>query len=371
MTLLANRTEILLKAIFQLSKSGNNESEGEDFYDCSTQERRFAIADGVAEYPFSNLWAKSLVTGLVATAPFQFLETEADLIEWLEPMQTAWKKLVDWQNPTANMAETGALSTLLGVQFLDPEPVSLLPETKAADTEMRWQAFAVGNSCLFQIRNNQLRYSFPLTRSDQFGNSPMLLSSIANKNQQIWRHFRYCEEICSLSDLFFLMSGSLAQWFLAECEAGRKPWENLYHLQTQDDFNYLIMSLRNSGQIYDDDVTLLTIQLGKDDIGIAEPMNYLTTEMPSASAMADFAVAESPAQALTASEQRGSTFLIREKGEKEREAPETIDSKANPEAKQAQFQAPQFRSLDQPSVLKQIGKSIIGLLGKKEKEDEE
>jgi hypothetical protein len=284
------------------------------------------------------------------------------------------------------MSDTGALSTLLGVQFLDPEPVSLLPETKAADTEMRWQALAIGNSCLFQVRNNQLRYSFPLSRSDQFGNYHMLVSSFANKNPQIWRHFRYCEEICSSKDLFFLMTGSLAQWFLSECEAGRKPWENLYHLQTQEDFNYLIMSLRNSGQIYDDDITLLTIQLGADDVGIAQPMSYLTTEMPHAQTMpaAEIPVAVTTPHAAVAQEQKGSTFLVREKGKKGEkteksektrshekvESAESTESKASPEAK-PQFQAPQFRSLDQPSVLKQIGKSIIGLLGKKEKEDEE
>jgi hypothetical protein len=146
------------------------------------------------------------------------------------------------------------------------------------------------------------------------------------------------------------------------------------------------MSLRNSGQIYDDDITLLTIQLGADDVGIAQPMSYLTTEMPHAQTMpaAEIPVAVTTPHAAVAQEQKGSTFLVREKGKKGEkteksektrshekvESAESTESKASPEAK-PQFQAPQFRSLDQPSVLKQIGKSIIGLLGKKEKEDEE
>ena len=57
--------------------------------------------------------------------------------------------------------------------------------------------------------------------------------------------------------------------------------------------------------------------------------------------------------------QKGSTFVVRENKELE-----------SVEVKNTDIRAPQFRSLDQPSVLKKLGKSIIGLLGKKEDQEE-
>jgi len=347
-TLLANKTEIVIKNIFQLSKSGNSESEYEDACDYSIEERRFAISDGATESSFANLWAKSLVTGLVATAPFQFLETEADLLEWLEPLQNTWRKMIDWQNLpwfAADKAEAGAFATLLGIQFLDPELVSLLPETKPVDEEMRWQAIAIGDSCLFQVRQNQLASSFPLNSSKQFSNSPILLASSVSKNQQVWRNFHHCKEVCYENDLFFLMTDALAQWFLTEYEQGRKPWVSLYHLQGEEDFQNFITGLRNSGQLRNDDVTLLTIQLGNGDLGLVETISE---------------------ELAGETKEHTPTFIVKDsKDSKDFDTAKTtqLDSKLT------DVKAPQFRSLDQPSVLKQIGKSIIGLLGKKEEED--
>ena len=356
MALLVNKTELLLKAAFQVLKAGSNENDCNNAYDYSLEEQRFAIADGWAESFFSHLWAKTLVTGLVATAPFQFLESEQDLVEWLEPIQTAWRKIIEWESPQidSNQAEIGAFSTLLGMQLLAPEPVSLLPETKPADEQMRWQAIAVGNSCVFQIRRDHLNYAFPLSRSDQFNNS-MLISSVASKNQQIWRQFHQCQEICYETDLFFLMTSSLAKWFLLEYEAGRKPWAELYYLESQNKFQSFIASLRNSGQILNNDVTLLTFQLGKDEISISPPSHNTVDNF-------DRGLINNP---LAADSQKTTSFLLKESSKNKDREVETAKDKPM----QQGIKPPQFNSLDQPSVLKQIGKSIIGLLGKKENEE--
>ncbi|KAF0248785.1 MAG: hypothetical protein FD167_1810, partial [bacterium] len=227
-----------------------------------------------------------------------------------------------------------------------------LPETKPADEQMRWQAMAVGNSCLFQIRRDHLNYAFPLNRSDQFNNSTFI-SSITNKNQQIWRQFHQCQEICYETDLFFLMTDSLAKWFLLEYEAGRKPWAELYYLESQDEFQSFITNLRNASQILNNDVTLLTFQLGRDEISISPP-SYNTVNNVNSD------LASSP---LATDSQKATTFLGKESPKNKQV--ETAKHKPI----QQEVKPPQFNSLDQPSVLKQIGKSIIGLLGKKENEE--
>ncbi|MBI4854027.1 MAG: hypothetical protein HY819_19710 [Acidobacteria bacterium] len=362
MSLLANRTELLLKSVFQVSKSGNNTNEYNNVYDYSLEEQRFAIADGIGESFYSRLWAKTLVTGLVATAPFQFLESEQDLVEWLEPMQMTWKKIVEWeQSPqiASHQLESGTFSTLLGLQLLDPEPVSPLPGTKPADEQMRWQAIAIGNSCLFQIRRDHLNYAFPLNSSNQFNSNSSSISSVASKNQQIWRQFHHCQEICYETDTFFLMTESLAQWFLLEYEQERKPWAELYYLQDQEDFQDFITNLRNSGKIRNTDVTLLTFQLGKEDVSIA-PANYSGVET------VDSSLLTTPLSVDPQDNQLGTTFLVKEQSKTNSRESKTDKHKTE---KQPTIKPPQFGSLDQPSVLKQIGKSIIGLLGKKEDEE--
>lgn len=369
MALLVNKTELLLKAAFQISKP----NDGENFdnaYDYSIEDQRFAIADSTNKSFFSHLWAKSLVTGLVATAPFQFLESEQDLVEWLEPLQNAWGKIIEWeQSPqiASTQLEIGAFSSLLGMQLLDPEPVSLLPETKPADSQMRWQAIAIGNNCLFQIRRDHLNFAFPLNNSEQFKTQPTLISSVASKNTQIWRHFHQCQEICYETDLFFLMTASLAEWFLLEYEQGKKPWADLYHLESQEDFQMFITNLRNSGKIRSTDIALLTFQVGKEEISIS-PDNYRAENIDSnlVTTLLDNTGTDQNATSSATDSQKGTTFLVKESSK----GKDSETTKQHKSVKQG-VKPPQFSSLDQPSVLKQIGKSIIGLLGKKEKEDEE
>lgn len=358
MTLLANKPELLLKNAFQVSKFGADTNTYDSACDYSLEEQRFAIADSKGESFYSRLWTKTLVTGLVSTAPFQFLESEADLVEWLEPLQMAWKKIIEWeQSPqiASSQMETGAFSTLLGLQILEPEPVSLLPGTKPADEQMRWQAIAIGSSCLFQIRRDHLNSAFPLNSSEQFNNTPQI-SSVANKNQQVWRQFYQCQDICYETDIFLLMTESLAQWFLLEYEQGRKPWAELYHLQNQEEFQNFITNLRNSGKIRSEGITLLTFQIGNDDISIS-PANYNVVETVEVNSFTAPLASES---------QQGTTFSLKEPSDKDKES-QTGKHKSAQKA----IKPPQFGSLEQPSVLKQIGKSIIGLLGKKENEEED
>jgi hypothetical protein len=376
---IAYKTELLLKNAFQVSKFANDPGSYDSIYDYSLEEQRFAIADSASESLYSRLWAKTLATGLVATAPFQFLESEQDLVEWLEPMQMAWKKIIEWeQSPqiASNQVEVGSLSSLLGLQILEPEPVSPLPGSKPADEQMRWQAFAIGNNCLFQIRRNHLNAAFPISHSSEFA-SVQLISSTPNKNQQIWRQFHQCQDVCYETDVFLLMNDSLAQWFLIEFEQGRKPWADLYHLQTQEEFQNFVTELKNSGRLRSTDVTLLTFQIGQDDISIS-PANFNVEVEHVEHILTNTVDTNSLTTPLSADAQKGTTFLVKEASKaKEREPKEPKEPKeprestAKHKAVQKAIKPPQFSSLDQPSMLKQISKSIIGFLGKKEGENEE
>jgi hypothetical protein len=124
----------------------------------------------------------------------------------------------------------------------------------------RWRAFAVGDSCIFQVRRDQLIRSFPISRSDDFTNTPWFLASTSEKNLQT-AMAQWAEGDCAPGDLFLLMTDALAQWFLASWEHGARPWAELVNLESEDAFGKFVLSLRRDGRLRNDDTTLLVVSL--------------------------------------------------------------------------------------------------------------
>src|SRR6185369_17172238 len=88
---------------------------------------------------------------------------------------------------------------------------------------LRWHALAIGDSCLFQVRDGRLFESFPLCRAVEFNSRPVLVSSNPTSNERVWEEVYYKEGDTQPEDLFFLATDALSQWFLAEHESGGKP----------------------------------------------------------------------------------------------------------------------------------------------------
>lgn len=224
-------------------KSGNTASEYEDAYAVEPASQRFAVADGASETSFARQWAELLVDRFVHEPP-----TLEMLREWVAPMQATWAganqpKATAWYAEAK--ARDGAFSSLLGVAL----------------QEGRWRALAVGDSCLFVVRAGKLQRAFPLATAAEFNNRPVLLSSVARANQQVWSEVRVDEgELCA-KDQLLLMTDALAQWFLAEAEMGRRPWSALARAQSQEAFAAFVDLLRHGGALRNDDTTLVRIEM--------------------------------------------------------------------------------------------------------------
>src|SRR5262249_61659804 len=122
---------------------------------------RGAGPGGARETSFARQWAELLVEGFVQEAP-----SAAELHDWASPLQAKWAegqqgKATAWY--AERKAQDGAFSSLLGVTI----------------DQDRWRALAVGDSCLFVVRAGKIARAFPLERSEQFNNSPSLISSQA------------------------------------------------------------------------------------------------------------------------------------------------------------------------------------------------
>src|SRR5439155_21369813 len=112
-------------------------------------------------------------------------------------------------------AEQGAFAALVTLD---------VHEGDAADG--RWISFALGDSCLVQVRGDQLLAAFPLAASAEFNDRPRLIGSAPNDPIET-DDFRRSEGAWLAEDTFYLMSDAIACWFFKQVEAGRRPWEPL------------------------------------------------------------------------------------------------------------------------------------------------
>ena len=118
---------------------------------------------------------------------------------------------------------------------------------------------AIGDSCLFQVRGDELLLAFPLTASTAFDTRPALLSSDAASNARLQERVATATGSWRSADRFYLMTDALAAWFLREHEAGGRPWHHLEVLTQDMTFATWVDSLRQSGALRNDDVTLLRL----------------------------------------------------------------------------------------------------------------
>src|SRR5262249_40418427 len=175
-------------------------------------------------------------------------------LKHLASLQQEWKAAVS-HKPLPWYAEEkmrqGAFSSLLGLTLRGgqgPEP-------------LQWDALAVGDSCLFQIREDKVITQFPLTCADQFTNRPALLSSNPTSNNRLADHLCPASGEWQNGDAFYLMTDAIACWFLRAVEHGHAPWTIIRDLGTAEGLNFTkwIAYLRGEGQLANDDVTVLRV----------------------------------------------------------------------------------------------------------------
>jgi hypothetical protein len=251
---------------YWVPKRGNSEEEYEDaFFPEFPRERkgrvaRFAVADGASEGMLSGPWAKILVRAFFRAYQRPSRSSARFLLARACDSWETWKaaylrrraevgRPVQWWEEQG--LETGPFSTLLGVAFLLPQ---------GGETG-RWDAIAVGDSCLFAVRDNGLAVRFPIRNSSGFGSRPVLISGDPARNAAHLDKIAHSSGALSIGDRFYLMTDALAAWFLNEAEDGREPWDALSSIEGDEGFFRLVHGLRQGGEIRNDDVTLTCIRV--------------------------------------------------------------------------------------------------------------
>ena len=219
---------------------------------------RIAISDGASESAFARDWARILTHSFVADHPDLCSLTEDSLRDWLTPAQEEWSAGVPWESIPWHgeaKARAGAFATLLGLR-IDPVPDDT--------SRLEWEAMAVGDSCLFVVREERVSLSFPLEDAAQFDNLPALVCSNPDNTEGLREGLRRHRGECGPGDLFVLATDALAQWFLANDAVGERPWQTLLSLDPSA-WRQWVEEQRLAGLMRNDDTTLLLVTVAEND----------------------------------------------------------------------------------------------------------
>ena len=244
---------------FQTAKAGNRLEECEDVswisYPYSDGPARIALCDGASESAFAREWAHILSWAFVYSPLDMSCLDESSLWLWLRQCEAEWNRVVPWGRiPWHGEAKTrfGALSTLLGMT------VTRSPDHSGA---FPWQAVAIGDCCMFIVRDDALALSFPLEDSSQFNNTPSLICSNRANNGGLWNRVCLYRGECQPGDVIILASDAIACWILTESETGGRPWETMLSLDSSEKWEIWVEAQRAQRAMRNDDTTLIAVKV--------------------------------------------------------------------------------------------------------------
>ncbi|WP_404479328.1 PP2C family serine/threonine-protein phosphatase [Novosphingobium sp. BL-52-GroH] len=195
----------------------------------------FAISDGASESFASGPWARLLVG--------RFVKNPAVDADWLADAVADYQSSFDRQSMSwsAQAAfDRGSFATLLGVQIAS-NGVSLL---------------GIGDSLAVLDNGEAVLETFPYEEAEQFRSNPLLLSTIASKNEGILEGDLRAHWEIESGQTLFCMTDALGAWLLTD---RHQRMAELRALRERKHFVALVENARAAGTMRRDDTTLLVI----------------------------------------------------------------------------------------------------------------
>lgn len=169
---------------------------------------KVALSDGASRTIHSGKWAQILTEAFVGLESTSITEDGSD---WLQNLQQQWwnKVFLLEQEPLPwyrkEGLKKGASATFLGVVIKD----------------YRYRVLALGDSCFFHIRGDEVLSYFPKLHPDDFLLRPLTLSSVSmDHNNYIYKALKsepekylYTND-CIPGDVLLLMTDALSHAFL-------------------------------------------------------------------------------------------------------------------------------------------------------------
>lgn len=264
---------LAITSTFWVPKRGSSPQEYEDAVwvgpdgngsgELHCQSLLVAVADGASESLLAGRWARRLVevfgsnkstrTRLAFVAAYQTAVGgwDDEVAQYTKEREKRDSPIQWYEEP--GLAK-GAHATVLAAEFRDGR----------GGRAPTWSACALGDSCLFQVRDELLYASFPLSDASSFTYQPPLLASRGVDDAVLRRNVRKTASDWERGDSFYLVTDALAAWFLRVIESGGRPWEPLRDMDTRDaelDFADWVEQQRDLDQMTNDDTTLVRIDM--------------------------------------------------------------------------------------------------------------
>lgn len=240
--------------VFELPKDVEHPEQNQDAWAVDCRRGVAAIADGVAASLFARHWARILTEAAVAATPDP--DCRETFRDWLQSCRETWNGRVDvsrlaWFQKAK--LHDGAFSTLLWLMLVGP---SEMPDASG----WRLRGDAVGDSCLFLVREGKVVRAFPITSAEQLEASPMALGSVDLKHDDRVEFERIDEE-CRPGDLVVLCTDAVAEWAFREQEAGAPAdWERFWNMP-EEEWQREVAALREQRRMRYDDTTMLLLRV--------------------------------------------------------------------------------------------------------------
>ena len=228
---------------FSTQKEGNLPDEYEDASAYGKDGFLFSVTDGATESSFAKEWAKFLAEEFTENSDSEEHGLRYVLRNAITKAKIRWNgalknKTIPWH--AEEKVKRGAYASFIGLK--------IFPET------MKWEAISVGDCCLFVVRNDKLAEKFPIEDPEEFGNTPYLIGSVADPDED---GIKVKQGALKGGDVIFLFSDAFAHWFLRTCE--NEPWKKINGIKDKTTFQSVIDELRENREMKNDDVTMMTI----------------------------------------------------------------------------------------------------------------
>ncbi|MEU8600084.1 hypothetical protein [Streptomyces parvulus] len=230
-----------------------------------------AVSDGASESLLAGAWAERLVADAVESMSLGrdwWDEVDTFVIDLMERSAPRWEAYLEWYRAERDARgrpitwyeqpglEKGAFATVLGAEVR-----ATVPGNGRADWS--WHAFALGDSCLFHVRDGVVRRAFPLEDVEGFGITPQLLGSRNHDTALVAERLQLAHGTLAPGDEVLLASDALAAWLLSPHHGHHAPGTVLATLAElgNEPFTEWVEDQRVRGLMRNDDVTLIRIRV--------------------------------------------------------------------------------------------------------------
>jgi hypothetical protein len=163
-------------------------------------------------------------------------------------LQGSWNGLsLSWYSE--EKARTGSFAALVGVElYLETDSLS-------------WKAIALGDTCLLHCRCGALLKSLPLSHSESFNSSPVLVASDCSLHETMMQSLVIDSGNCEAGDVLLLMSDGVASWYLQRLEKNDFDPDELIRSKQDEELIQFFNDERLAGRIRNDDIAILRIDI--------------------------------------------------------------------------------------------------------------